>query len=150
MPSAEPTAAKPYTILVVAHPSGDWSIVSHRQTPDEIDRLRTAAAERGCRLVRYPLEAFRLNEVVDFALAEEVPDGGEPKPAGPTPPAADPEPKPPMPRPFCLLLSKLDAAAVHYERNGHENTAAMAAQAAAEIRSLRDDVERLRREADGR
>jgi hypothetical protein len=68
------TAPEPArTILVVAYPSGDWSVVSHDQSPENVAKLRTIAEARACCLVRYPLDAFRADGGwIDFRLAEEV------------------------------------------------------------------------------
>jgi hypothetical protein len=60
------------TILVVAYPSGDWSVVSHDQTPANISRLRAVAEARACCLVRYPLDAWLRGAHIDFNLAEEM------------------------------------------------------------------------------
>jgi hypothetical protein len=61
-----------HTILVVAYPSGRWSVVSHDQTPENVAKLRTVAEARACCLVRYPLDAWLRSAHVDFNLAEEV------------------------------------------------------------------------------
>jgi hypothetical protein len=60
------------TILVVAYPSGDWSVVSHDQTPENVAKLRAVAEARACCLVRYPLDAWLRSAHVDFGRAEEV------------------------------------------------------------------------------
>jgi hypothetical protein len=61
------------TILVVAYPSGDWSVVSHDQTPENVAKLRAVAEARACCLIRYPLDAWlACGGCIDFNLAEEV------------------------------------------------------------------------------
>jgi hypothetical protein len=67
------TAPEPApTILVVTYPSGDWSVVSHDQSPANVARLRAVAEARACCLVRYPLDAWLYSAHVDFGRAEEV------------------------------------------------------------------------------
>lgn len=73
IPTPAVNARPGHTIIVVAHRGGDWSIVSHNQSPEDIERLRAQAKERGCRLVRYPLEAWRADERIDFGIAEDIP-----------------------------------------------------------------------------
>jgi hypothetical protein len=60
------------TILVVAYPSGRWSVVSHDQTPENVAKLRTVAEARACCLVRYPFDAWLRSAHIDFNLAEEM------------------------------------------------------------------------------
>jgi hypothetical protein len=60
------------TILVVAYPSGDWSVVSHDQSPENVAKLRAVAEARACCLVRYPFDAWLRSAHIDFNLAEEV------------------------------------------------------------------------------
>jgi hypothetical protein len=61
------------TILVVAYPSGRWSVVSHDQSPENVAKLRAVAEARACCLVRYPLDAWlACGGRIDFGRAEEV------------------------------------------------------------------------------